>query len=105
MKTADYWMDTTCQRALNDLWRIRLSHRRTIWHLSHPLPLPSAKFLSFSVFLCVSVELIAGFCGGGREWERSQVIRLEKNTLYKSFNILSYILAGRKTGDLKRKGR
>jgi hypothetical protein len=42
------------QRIPNDSQRSRLSRRVMNWLLFHlPLPLPSASYLSFSVFLCV----------------------------------------------------
>ncbi len=45
-------LDTLCQRVLNDLWRTRLSRRRMIWLLPHPLPHPLPPPISkFSIFL------------------------------------------------------
>ncbi len=76
------------QRVLHDLLRIRLSRRRMIWLLLHPLPLlPTPGCFSFSVSPCV-----AGRLNDGRGWRgrgMSQIIRRRESlALYKSFNIL-----------------
>jgi hypothetical protein len=50
-------------------------------------PLPSASCLSFSVFLCVAVQLTDG---GGKGWALSRIIRPPQESLaiYKSLNTL-----------------
>jgi hypothetical protein len=78
------------QRVLDDLWRTRLSCRRMICLLPHPLPpLYPEQVVSLYQYSCVSpVELFVGEVGGSR-WGRSQIIRRRESlVLYKSFNPL-----------------
>jgi hypothetical protein len=73
------------QRVVIDLLRTKLSRRRKIWLLPHPLPPLPQKFVSLSQSSCVSpVELHNGRWGG-RGWGRSQIIRRRESlVLYKS---------------------
>jgi hypothetical protein len=70
----------------------RLSLRRMNWLLPHPAPpLPSARCLSFSVFLCaLPVELTDGRVGGKGvgEGPNHTVWRRESLSIYKSFNTI-----------------
>jgi hypothetical protein len=52
------------------------SHRRMIWLLPRPPPLPSACYHSFSFFLCVARS------GGVRGWGRSQIRGRRESLVY-----------------------
>ncbi len=78
------------QRVLNGLKRTRLSHRRIIG--SSPTPSPKSPISKLSLFLGLLVYHRSRLLtGGGREWERSQIIRRRESlVLYKLFNTRWY---------------
>jgi hypothetical protein len=82
------------QRVLNAfLQRTRLSWDRKIRLLPHPFPpphLPSARYLTFSVFLCIAAWA-KWLEWETRGWARSRINQRRENVvLYKSFNTLGF---------------